>query len=190
MNKSIITVLSCFLLPLASMAGKTQTHVIDGAHSNINFTILHLGLSKVTGSFESFDGRIVYDPENPSNNSATVTVQVASIDTNNAKRDAHLNNEDYFDTPQYPVAEFKSTSWKKTGEKAFEVKGDLTIMEKTRPVTLDVELIGTGEMRGSLKSGWTASTTLDRYDWGIGGEGNLPLGREVEISINVEASVE
>lgn len=184
--KTSLSLLLAFFLGLATL--QADTWQIDGAHSNITFKIQHLFLAKVTGNFSSFTGTIEYDPEAPERSSAEVTIQIASIDTDNAQRDDHLNTDDFFNSPKYPVATFKSTSWEKTGEKSFRVMGDLTMMGQTHPVTLQTELIGVVETERGMKSGWEATTTLDRYTWGIGGEGGAQIGRKVDIEINVEAA--
>lgn len=182
------TILSSFLFLLfAVSSAQASTWAIDGAHSNINFKIRHLSLSTVTGSFGSFNGTIQFDPEKPDQGAADITVQIASINTGNAKRDSHLNNEDFFDSPKWPVATFKSTSWEQIGDGTFEITGDLTLLGQTHPVTLQADLLGTVDTQRGVKSGWEASTTLDRYQWKIGGENGAQIGREVELDINVQA---
>ncbi len=164
---------------------------IDGAHSNLNFSIRHLGIANVTGSFGSFNGTINFDPEMPEKAMTEATIQVSSINTNNADRDNHLNQPDYFNTSEFPVATFKSTKWKKAGDMMYTVTGNLTLMGVTKEVVLDVEFYGAQEMtmrgRTVTKAGFSATTEIDRYAFGLGGEGNAPLGRKVKLTINIEA---
>lgn len=183
--KTFLITAFVFLFGISTL--QAASWAIDGAHSNINFKIRHLSLSTVTGSFGSFNGTIQYDPEKPNEGSASITIQIASINTGNAKRDSHLNNEDFFDSPMWPTATFESTSWTQTGENTFEITGDLTMHGQTHPVTLQAELLGTVDTQRGVKSGWEATTTLDRYEWKIGGEGGAQIGREVELDINVQA---
>lgn len=169
----------------ASLLGATWA--IDGAHSNINFKISHFTLSRVTGSFGSFDGTLQFDPEKPEEASADITVQIASINTGNAKRDDHLNQNDFFDSSSFPVATFKSTKWTPTGDNTYEIEGELTMLGKTLPVTLDATLVGVVDTPRGTSSGWEASTTIDRYDWGIGEKSGASVGRKVDLEINVAA---
>ncbi len=185
MNK--IFLLSFLLCLLAPVGLNADPWVIDSAHSNINFKISHFTLSRVTGSFGSFNGTIQFDPEKPEEASVNVTVQIASINTGNAKRDDHLNKDDFFDSSGFPIASFKSTSWTPAGEGSYRVEGELTLLGKTLPVTLDTTLVGVVETPRGISSGWEASTTIDRYDWGVGEENGASIGRQVDLEINVAA---
>lgn len=191
MKKNILLALS-LLLPVPALHSSSDQPgwKFDLAHSNIKFTVTHLGLNRVAGSFGTFDGMIYFDPENPASGQVEAVIQVESVDTNNDKRDDHLRTDDFFDVQQFPAASFRSTEWKHLGDNRFSVTGDLQIMETTKPVTLEVELLGTAEVRGVLKSGWMARTSLDRYEWGVGGSGAFPIGREIGLEISIQADLQ
>lgn len=164
-----------------------ETYAIDTAHSSVKFSIRHF-VAKTTGNFADFTGTLKVDRHDLTNSSVEAKIQIPSVDTNSEKRDAHLQEDDYFDAPAHPVMTFQSTQWEAAeGENQFQVTGDLTIRGITKEVVLDVELLGFGEgMRGAFLSGWEATTTLDRTDWGING-GQPAVGTEVDVTINIEA---
>lgn len=176
-------------LVLFSFAGSfTQaatTYVADPAHSTVGFEVRHF-FTPVSGRFNEYDAAVVFDKANPSNSNASATIYVKSIDTANAKRDDHLRSDDYFGMEDDPTITFQSTSWKQTGENTYEVVGDLTMLGETNEVTLDVEHLGTGEMRGNEVAGFTLRGTIDRSDWGLTA-GQPVVGNEVDLRIHVEA---
>ena len=164
-----------------------QVYSIDASHSSIEFSIRHF-VAKTNGNFSDFKGFIEVDPDNHENNYAEAAVFIKSIDTNSVKRDAHLQEPDYFNSEKSPIIEFKSTSWEKTDTKhLFLVSGDLSMNGITKNITLDVELLGMGPgMHGKFLSGWEGTTTIDRTQWNIMG-GLGAVGEFVDIRINVEA---
>jgi polyisoprenoid-binding protein YceI len=168
-----------------------ETYTIDPVHSSVGFTIRHF-VSKVPGNFNKFNGVITVDRENLANSSAEATIDVASIDTANQKRDDHLRNPDFFDAAKYPTMKFKSKSWQKTGENTFDVTGDLTLKDVTKEVVLKVNLLGFGPGMGGTKlSGWEATTTIDKKQFNMKDPAMLDaaLGDDVTIIINVEAGM-
>lgn len=178
-------------LAVAARATGAETHVIDPVHSSIGFSIRHF-VSKVPGKFNKFQGTITVDRENLARSSAEATIDLASIDTGNQKRDDHLRSADFFDATKYPKMTFKSTSWKKTGENTYDVVGDLTLKDVTKPVTLKVTLLGFGPgMGGAQLSGWEATTTIDKKQWNMKDPVMLDaaLGDDVTITINLEAGL-
>lgn len=179
-------VAAVFAMATAASAAP-ETWVIDPVHSGVGFKVRHF-LNKVPGSFGSFTGTIVFDPEDLGASKAEAVISTGSINTHNDRRDDHLRNPDYFNAPQFPEIRFTSTSWEKKGENSFTVVGDLTMLQTTKPVTLEVTLLGTMEGRGgALVSGWEARGTLDRTLWGIT-SGTPVVGTEVEIEINLQAT--
>ncbi len=182
---SLTTLLTA--ITLNSFAANVETYAIDTGHSSVKFSIRHF-VAKTTGNFSEFEGTLSVDRDDLTKSNVTATIQIPSVDTDSAKRDAHLQQDDYFDAANHPLMTFTSTTWAATDkENTFKVTGDLTIREITKPVTLDVELLGFGEgMRGAYLSGWEAKTTLDRTEWGITG-GQPAVGNEVEVTINIEA---
>ncbi len=168
-----------------------ETYTIDPVHSSIGFKIRHF-VSHVPGSFTQFNGTITVDRDNLENSSVDVVINVGSINTFNEKRDADLKSPNYFDADKFGTMAFKSTSWKKTGDNQFDVAGNLTIKGITKEVVLKVTLLGFGPgMRGAQLSGWEATTTLLRKDFGVTGPAMMgkALGEEVAISITIEADL-
>lgn len=164
-----------------------ETYEIDTAHSSVKFSIRHF-VAKTTGNFGDFTGTLKINRDDITKSSVEATIQIPSVDTNNEKRDAHLQEDDYFNAAEQPLMTFESTEWSATDdEDQFKVTGDLSFNGVTKPVTLDVELLGFGEgMRGSYLSGWEATTSIDRTEWGVDG-GQPAVGSEVDVTINIEA---
>ena len=182
---------AALVLALGARATAAETYVIDPVHSSVGFNIRHF-VSKVPGRFAKFSGTITVDRANPAQSSAEATIDIASVDTGNQKRDDHLRTADFFDAAKYPTMKFKSTSWKKTGENTYDVTGDLTLKDVTMPVTLKVTSLGFGPgMGGTQLSGWEATTTIDKKQWNMKDPPMLDaaLGDDVTISINIEAGM-
>jgi polyisoprenoid-binding protein YceI len=171
-----------------------EVYEIDQAHSSVNFKIKHL-FSHVNGSFNDFSGTIDYDPAAPETWKTEAVIQAASIDTNNEKRDTHLRTADFFDVEKYPTLTFKSTKVEKTGENTAKVEGLLSIHGVEKPVVLDAQIHGTGkDPWGNAKAGFSATTKINRKDFGITWNqaletGGVLLGEEVEITLEIEADV-
>ncbi len=179
--------LSTWLLYSNAAQAAADTYEVDQAHSSITFQVRHF-FSPVPGNFSDFQATIQYDPENPANNSAKAVINVKSVDTNNEKRDGHLNSEDFFHSGAFPQITFQSTNWEPAGENKFNVTGDITIRDVTKPVVLDVTLLGAGDVgKGKYISGWMASTTLKRTDFGVDYGVLSVIGDDVSIEITVEA---
>lgn len=187
---SRVLALAAALAASVSALAAPETYTIDNVHSAVGFSIRHF-VAKVPGNFAKFSGTIVVDRENPEKSSAQATIDAASINTGNQKRDDHLRGSDFFDVAKYPTITFKSTGWKKTGEDTFEVSGDLTIKDVTKPVTLNVTSLGfgPGAQPGSQLSGWEATTKIDKKEFNVKDPTMLDpaLGDEVAIMINIEA---
>jgi len=172
---------------LQETAVPTGTWTIDPGHSEVGFVARHL-MTKVRGVFESFEGTIVTG-ENPS---ATASIDPNSINTRNADRDAHLRSGDFFDVEKSGPIGFTSTKVEEGG-KGLLLSGDLTIKGITRPVTLDVEVLGVqSDPWGGTRVGFEGSVTVLRKDWGI--DWNVPLdggrflvGDKVELNVAVQA---
>ena len=175
------------LLVVSAASALEETYKIDTSHSSVNFSIRHF-VAKTTGTFKDFEGTIVINTDVITKSSVEATIQVPSVDTASVKRDKHLNEDDYFHTAAFPVMTFKSTKWETTDDAdEFLVTGDLTILGVTKPVTLEVELLGTGSGRnGAQLAGWEAEATIDRTEWGLT-SGAPAVSNEVEIEINIEA---
>ncbi|TNY37888.1 YceI family protein [Thermomonospora catenispora] len=160
---------------------------IDPAHSEVTFVIRHL-MSKVRGTFTDFSGTIEI-AEDPAESSATAEIKMASIDTRNAERDAHVRSSEILDVENHPVMTFRSTGLRSEGDTHY-LDGELTIKGVTRPVALEVEYNGVGEDPwGGTRVGFSARTTINRKDWGV--EFNIPLqGEKVLLSDKVDIQLE
>jgi polyisoprenoid-binding protein YceI len=180
----LVAALAAAVSSTASAA--VETYKIDPAHSSVGFNIRHF-FTKVPGVFAKSSGTIVVDRDNLEKSSVEATIDVGSVNTREEKRDAHLKNQDFFLVEKFPAMTFKSKSWKKTGADTYDVTGDLTIKDKTKAVVLKVKSLGFGPgMNGAQLSGWEATTTLDRRDFGIT-YGQGVVGNDVDVTINVEA---
>jgi polyisoprenoid-binding protein YceI len=168
------------------------TYVLDSSHTTVGFVVRHLMVAKVRGRFTEFEGSITV-ADNLLDSSAEATIKVASIDTAEATRDGHLRTGDFFDAEQFPNMTFRSTKVERKGETSFKVTGDLGIRGVTRPVVLDVELEGTvQDPWGNTRIVLTASTEIDREDWGMTYNqaletGGVLVGKKVKIEIEAEA---
>jgi polyisoprenoid-binding protein YceI len=187
------------LMGLASAASAAPlTFDIDKVHSQVGFSIRHF-FSKVPGQFKDFSGTIQVDQSTPAASSVEVTIQAASISTENEKRDAHLRSPDFFAVDSFPTLTFKSTKVAPAGKDKYRVTGDLTMHGVTRPVVLEVELLGMGEVgiggqSMGTKAGFDATTSLNRRDFGINwnktlDQGGVLLGEDVAISLHIEANL-
>jgi polyisoprenoid-binding protein YceI len=146
---------------------------IDAAHSSVTFVARHMGLSKVRGQFTRFRGEIDGDPADITTAKARFEVDMASVDTGSADRDAHLKSPDFFDVERYPTMTFVSRSIERTGDD-YKVIGDLTIKGQARPVELRYEHGGdVQDPFGNRKIGGSLSGTIKRSDWGL--TWNVPL---------------
>ena len=163
---------------------------IDEVHSTIGFGIKHMAISTTRGSFSDYSGMIHYDPQNLDAFMVDVTIQAASIDTKNEKRDEHLRGADFFEVETYPTITFKSSTLKKTDE-GYEIIGDLTMKDVTKEITLDAEIMGPVEGMGKKMVGLEAEGKIDRKDFNIVfnkvlDNGGLAVGNEVDLMIELE----
>lgn len=176
-------------LALAALPALAQdTYKIDPVHSEVSFKIRHL-LAKTSGRFTKFSGTIKVDTADISKSSVEVSIEVASINTDNADREKHLKSPDFFDVEKYPTITFKSTSVKEVVKGKLEVTGDFTLHGVTKRITFPVTNAGTqpGMQPGTVVAGFIdGALTINRNDYGIKAFPGA-LGDEVAISLNVEA---
>lgn len=184
--------LAAFAAGLSSSAtAAVETYKIDSTHSTVQFSLRHL-VSKFTGSFSTVAGTIAVDRDNLEKSVAEATIDIGSINTADEKRNGHLKSPDFFDFAKFPTMAFKSTAWKKTGEDTYDVTGNLTIKDVTKPVVLKVKVLGFGEgMGGTQVSGWEITGAIKKSEFGLAGPAMLGkvLGDEVAINIGVEAGL-
>jgi polyisoprenoid-binding protein YceI len=165
----------------------TGTWDIDPVHSHIEYTLRHLGIGRSRGRFGSFRGEIV-TADTPEESSVTATIDTTSIDTGSTDRDAHVRTADFLNVDQFPTAAFRSTGIRQQGE-AWVIDGEFTLGGVTKPVSLDAELGGFGDGMQGKALGLSASTTLDRTDFGVGPGGGAMLGEKVKITLEIEATL-
>jgi polyisoprenoid-binding protein YceI len=169
------------------------TWAIDPVHSEVGFSARHFGVSKVRGRFVKFEGTIV-TAEDPLASSVTASIDVTSINTNQEQRDAHIRSADFFDVENHPTITFTSTGLKADGGE-YTLEGDLTIRGTTKPVALALELNGFGpDPYGGTRVGFTATTEVNRHDFGVSFNGPIPgvpggviLGDKVNLTLEIEA---
>ncbi|MBL8949845.1 MAG: polyisoprenoid-binding protein [Myxococcaceae bacterium] len=165
---------------------------IDASHSGIHFTVRHMVISKVRGHFSKFEGEVTFDEAAPEKTKVKVNIDASSISTNEPKRDDHLRSPDFFDVAKFPALTFESTKTEKKGDR-LAVTGNLSMHGVTREVVLDAELLGVGkDPWGGKRAGFTAKTSLDRKDFGLGWNqvleaGGVLVGDKIEIELEVEA---
>jgi polyisoprenoid-binding protein YceI len=168
------------------------TYAIDASHTGVGFKVRHLMVSKVRGNFTDFAGTVTI-AEDPLQSSAEVTVQLASIDTRDEQRDAHLRGGDFFDIEANPTMTFRSTGVRPVGGNRYEVDGELTLLGTTLPIVLHTEYEGTSRSPwGATSIGFSAKGELDREDFGLTWNqaletGGVLVGRKVELELEVEA---
>lgn len=167
---------------------------IDTAHSSVDFTVKHMMFAKVKGSFNTFDAQIEADPDNLTTANIRFVIETASVDTNNADRDAHLRSADFFDVENHSQIVFQSTQIVKTDEGEYRVTGDTTLRGVTRSETFDVTFGGTGkDPWGNLKAGFSVTGAVKRSDYGLTWNaaletGGFLVGDEIKLSLDIQAA--
>ncbi len=165
---------------------------IDPAHSVAAFTIKHMTVTTVPGAFGKVTGTIEWDEADITKSKVDATIDATTVNTRNEQRDTHLKSPDFFDVAKFPTITFKSTKVEKAGDR-LKVTGDLVMRGVTKAVVLDVEgpVAPVGDARGNTKSGLSATTKINRQDFGITWGSSLPggglvLGNDVTITIDLE----
>jgi polyisoprenoid-binding protein YceI len=155
----------------------TGDYVLDVAHSRLGFVARHAMVTKVRGAFNVFEGTAHIDGNDPSKSSATVSIDVASVDTRQPQRDDHLRTNDFFDAPTYPKITFVSTSAEKVDDQTFRLTGDLTIKDVTKSISIDFEYNGSAkDPFGNQRVGFEGSTVINRKDYGVNFNAALETG--------------
>jgi polyisoprenoid-binding protein YceI len=165
---------------------------IDPAHSHIQFTVRHMMIAKVRGQFENFTGTVELYEDEPEKSHVDIQIEAASINTREDQRDQHLRSPDFLDAENYPYLTFKSKRVERLDENRARMVGDLTIRDVMREVALDVTYEGQAKSPwGTMTAGFSASTTINRKDWGLTWNqaletGGVLVGDQVIIDIEVE----
>jgi polyisoprenoid-binding protein YceI len=190
-KSAALTVTTAVLLAL-SAAAQTSTWDIDPNHSSAQFTVRHLGISNVSGAFTKVSGNVTLNDKDITQSQVNATIDASSIDTRQPDRDKDLRSPNFLDVEKYPTLEFKSKRIVKSGGK-LQLVGDLTLHGTTREVTLDVDG-PTPELAdpwGNLRRGFSATTTINRKDYGVVWNNTLKTGEavvgdNVKIQLDVE----
>ena len=187
--------MTSFVLALVlatAAAAAPERWEIDSSHASVGFSIKHMMVSNVLGSFQKVSGTVDVDEADPTTAVINAEIETASINTGNAGRDDHLRNPDFFDAPQFPKITFVSKKVEKSGDK-FKMTGDLTMHGVTKEITLDVEppTDAIKDPKGNLRRGISATGKLNRKDWGLTWSktmdgGGLMLGDEVKLTFELE----
>jgi polyisoprenoid-binding protein YceI len=175
-----------------------NTWSIDSAHSAANFKVQHRGIAWVTGQMVGIKGEINFDTNNIEGSSFKGSIDASSINTGLEMRDGHLKSDDFFNVEQYPEIKFESTAITKLSDTKFKMDGSLTIRDVTKDVTWDVEYLGETEKQNEdgsveLVSAFSATTKIDRTDYGLNWNMELPggswlVGNDIKIEVNLEAT--
>ena len=164
---------------------------IDPVHSDVSFTVRHMMVSKVRGRLGSLAGEIVTAPRF-ADSAVTATVDASSVDTGNAQRDGHIRTADFFEVDTHPTWTFHSTALREDGDE-YALDGELTIKGVTRPVTFALEVNGFGpDAFGGTRTGFSATTTINRSDYGVDiamplDGGGVVVSEKVQVSLEIEA---
>ncbi len=170
-----------------------QTWNIDAVHSSAEFGVKHMMVTTVKGRFNIAEGSLSIDEAHPERSRVVAAIDVASVDTGVEQRDAHLRSDDFFNANAFPRFTFESTAVARVDDEHWRVSGELTIRDQTRPVVLDVEFAGRGaDAYGKQRAGFTATTKINRKDFGVSWNGALEAGGvvvsdTVKITLNIAA---
>ncbi|MFZ4714293.1 MAG: YceI family protein [Bacteriovoracaceae bacterium] len=179
--------------PTAKVEPILTQYQIDTSHGSLDFSIKHMMISNTKGAFKKWDGSFMFDKESGKLSDVKVNVDINSIDTKDEKRDGHLKGADFFDTAKFPSMAFVSNSVSMKAKKPSKIVGDLTIHGVTKPVTLNVDYLGsTKSMMGTDVVAFKGTTMINRKDFGLTWNkalelGGVAIGEEVSISFDFEA---
>ncbi|MGK5083864.1 YceI family protein [Bdellovibrionota bacterium FG-1] len=185
--------LGVFFAAFFAVPASAADYTVDASHSSVGFSVRHL-VSKVKGGFSDFDGTFKFDAKNPKAVEGKFVVKIASLSTNNQKRDEHLKGPDFFDAAKFPEMTLANLKLVQAGGKdKFKMTGDLTLHGVTKPVMFALEFNGTSpDPWGNTRAGFSATGQINRDDFGISWNkaldaGGLMLGKDVTIDLQVEA---
>lgn len=189
MKRITIILLAIFVAAASALAQSDWK--LDKVHSSVMFTVRHMVISEVTGSFKDFTIALKSTKDDFSDAEVQSTIIVGSLSTDNAMRDGHLKSDDFFNAEKFPEINFKSTSFEKLGDHKYKITGDLTIRDVTKNVTFDAVLNGTLKTDRGVLSAWKATTTINRFDYNLKWSktletGGLMVGQDVTITLNLE----
>ncbi|MEK6757454.1 MAG: YceI family protein [Bacteroidota bacterium] len=186
---AVILVLTIFSAFAAS--AQNSGWRIDKAHTSVGFAVRHMVISEVTGNFRDFDITVNSTKEDFSDAVVDANIKVASINTDNERRDNHLKSDDFFNAEKFPEIKFKSALVEKVGENKYKITGDLTIRDSTKKVTFDATLNGMLKTSRGVLAAWKATISINRFDFGLKWNrtietGGLIAGETINVTLNVE----
>ena len=190
--KRFILFMALTILGTGSLMAQNSVWTLDKAHSSIGFSVRHMVISEVTGNFKDFDISFTSSKDDYSDAAVDVSIKVASVNTDNERRDGHLKTDDFFNAEKFPQIKFKSTLFEKVGENKYKITGDLTIRDVTKKVMFDATYNGTIKAPwGATVSSWKATLAVNRFDYGLKwnkaiDNGGLIAGDIVTITLNLE----
>ena len=196
---AVFTTLTAFVIPSSKekkpapsvKTKEVSKWTLDKLHSNVRFTVSHMVVAETEGTFKVFDGTVEHTKADWSDAKIEFSVDVNSINTDNKYRDEHLVSDDFFNAEKYPKMTFTSTSFKPLGNNNYELKGNLTIRDVTKPVKFDVKFGGIATGSKVDKAGFKATTTINRFDYNLKWNnlteaGGAMVGKDVEITVRIE----
>jgi polyisoprenoid-binding protein YceI len=189
MKKALVLAVIAFIS--TSVFAQTKW-TVDAVHSSVKFTVTHLVISEVEGSFKKFDGSITAAKPDFTDASINFTVDVNSISTDNEMRDKHLKSDDFFNAEKFPAMTFKSTGFKKLTANKYALSGNLTIRDVTKPVVFNVVYGGTvKDGYGNTKAGFKATAAINRFDYNLKWNalteaGGATVGKDINMEIRLE----
>jgi len=186
--KIINTTLLFVSLSFTSVSAIADKYIVDieGMHAAIQFKISHLGYSWLVGRFNDFDGHFNYDKNKPEDSKIEIVIKTNSIDSNHAKRDKHLREEDFLDVDKHPEAKFTSTSFSQKSDGTGILKGDFTLLGVTKPISIDVKYIGQGDDPwGGYRVGFEGETMILLADYGLTYDLG-PASTELQLFFHIE----
>ena len=190
--KQFILFFALIILGAGSLPAQKTGWTLDKAHSSIGFSVRHMVISEVTGNFKDFDISFTSSKDDYSDAIVDASIKVASINTDNERRDGHLKTDDFFNAEKFPLIKFKGTSFEKVGENKYKIIGDLTVRDVTKKVSFDAVYNGTIKAPwGATVSSWKATLAINRFDYGLKWNkaiesGGLIAGDTVTITLNLE----
>jgi len=184
---------AAFALLASTLFAQAPAWQIDSAHSAAQFAVTHMMVSTVRGQFNKLTGTVNWDGKSFSSASVEVVIDTASVDTREAKRDDHLRSADFFDVAKFPTMTFKSTRIEPAGQGRLRMTGDMTMRGVTRPVVFEVSgpTPAIKDMGGNLRAGASATTTINRKEFGLLWNrtldaGGVVVGDEVTVTVDIE----
>lgn len=189
--KKMKTILAVTALLIAGSVSAQTKWKLDKSHSNVRFTVTHMTVSEVEGTFKIWDGTVENTKPDFSDAKIKFTIDVNSINTENENRDKHLKSDDFFNAEKFPALIFESTSMQPLGNNKYKLNGNLTMRDITKPITFDVTYGGSITGQRGTKAGFKAVAMVDRLAYGLKWDrateaGGLVVGKDVELSIKVE----